>query len=123
MLTQAESQTLGVLLPFALMASYELFAVKRGSIPQQYLDYEKARVERERQESDEPNQEENAEADQENRHGVKVIGIGILSTGVLIAFLGAFAGTGTILVSSVGVVVGLTGLGIMRSSAKIKIQP
>jgi solute:Na+ symporter, SSS family len=122
-LTQAESQTLGVLLPLALMASYELFAVKRGSISQQYLDYEKARVERERQESDEPNQEENAEADQENRHGVKVIGIGILSTGVLIAFLGAFAGTGTILVSSVGVVVGLTGWGIMRSSAKIKIQP
>ena len=66
----------------------------------------------------ESNQEENEEAQRENRHGIKVIGLGVLSTGLLIAVLGAFAETGTFLVSAIGLLVGVSGWFIVSRKGK-----
>ena len=100
-LTQAQSQALGVLLPLSLMGGIEIYSRLRTPISQQFLDYEKGRLERESSEQDtDANQEENREAQKENVHGIKVICLGVLSTGLLITILGVLAETGTLLVSS-----------------------
>ncbi len=118
-LAQAQSQALGVLLPLALMAAYELYAVKAKGVSPQFLKYEEGRLLREKTDLDiESNQEENEEAQRENRHGIKVIGLGVLSTGLLIAVLGAFADTGTLLVSTIGLLVGASGWLIVRRKGK-----
>lgn len=118
-LTQAQSQALGVLLPLALMAVYELYAVKNKGVSQQFLQYEEGRLLREKADLDiESNREENEEAQRENRHGIKVIGLGVLSTGLLIAVLGAFADTGTLLVTTMGLLVGVSGWFIVRRKGK-----
>jgi hypothetical protein len=87
----------------------------RKPVSAQYLSYEKARLAREKAEQDpEENEEEAAEAHRENRHGVRVIALGVMSTGLLIALLGFFAESGTVLVSTVGTVVTFVGWIIFR---------
>ncbi len=114
-LTQAQSQALGVLFPLTLMAAYEIYACMSKPVSEQFLNYEEARLQREQAEQDlEANQEENVEAQRENRHGIKVIGLGVLLTGLLIFLLGLLAEMGTVLVSSVGVVVSLLGWVVIR---------
>jgi solute:Na+ symporter, SSS family len=109
-LTQAQSQALGVLLPLGLMSVYEMFATVSKRISTQYLDYEEDRLVRERSDLDsESNREENAEAQKENLYGIKVIGLGVLLTGVLITLLGLFASTGVLLISVIGACVGMVG--------------
>lgn len=122
-LTQAQSQALGVLLPLTLMAVYEIYASSQKTVPQKYLHYEEARQLREQSGEDSVgNEEEAAEARRENHHGIKVIGIGVFSTGLLIAVLGAIADVGAILVTCMGVLVCLIGCLIMRISPKINSQ-
>jgi len=115
-LTQAQSQALGGLLPLSVMGGIEIYSRLRTPISQQFLDYEKGRLERECSEQDtDANQEENREAQKENVHGIKVIGLGVLSTGLLITILGVLAETGTLLVSSMGIVVSFIGWFIFRA--------
>ncbi|MDA0347328.1 MAG: Na+:solute symporter [Verrucomicrobia bacterium] len=113
-LTQAQSQALGTLLPLALMAAYELAASRRGTISRDYEIYESSRRERELSELIKPDLNPNTETLLENRHGIKVIGIGILTIGILIGLLGVYAENGAVLVSSVGGVVGLAGVILLR---------
>jgi Na+/proline symporter len=109
-LTRAQTQALGSILPLTLMALYEIYASMGKPVSQQYLNYENARLARENSERDPVgNEEEAAEARRENCHGIKVIGLGVISTGLLIVILGAFAQTGTALVSTVGIVVTIVG--------------
>jgi solute:Na+ symporter, SSS family len=119
-LTQAQSQALGVLLPLALMGAYEIYAVLKRPVSPQFLEYEEGRLNREQ--ADEllrVNPEEVEDLKRENRHGIQVIGIGVLTTGILIALLGLFAETGTLLVASVGTFVALAGWGIRRSQCSV----
>jgi Na+/proline symporter len=114
-LTRAQTQALGSMLPLTLMAAYEIYTSMRKPVSEQYLSYEKARLAREKAEQDpEENEEEAAEARRENRHGVRVIALGVMSTGLLIAILGFFAESGTVLVSTVGTVVTFVGWIIFR---------
>ena len=109
-LTQAQSQALGVLLPLTLMGAFEIYASVGKKDSPQYLSYEEGRLERERLDLDvESNLEDSAEAQKENLHGVKVIGLGVLLTGALITLLGLFADTGVLLISLIGAFVGLVG--------------
>lgn len=118
-LDQAQSQALGVLLPLALMAAYELYAARNQGVSPQFLQYEEGRFLREKADMDnESNQEENEEAQRENRHGIRVIGLGVLSTGLLIALLGAFSDTGTLLVTTMGLLVGVSGWFIVSRKGK-----
>ena len=77
-LTQAQAQALGTILPLLLMTAYELYAMSKVSETQQYLDYESARVSRIEAESrDENLGDDEQESNRGNRHGIRVIGIGL----------------------------------------------
>lgn len=114
-LNQGQSQALGALLPLILMAVYELYAMNAKPISRQYLDYEEGRLQRERRgENPEANREAIDEARRENRHGIGVIGLGVLSIGALIVILGALADQGTALVSGMGVLVAVIGVLVIK---------
>ncbi len=114
-LTQAQSMALGALLPLALMAVYETYAARTVVDTPQFREYEAARVERIRAESQiAESRAESGEPSRENVHGVRVIGIGILATGCLIAGLGLASDTGRFLVACVGACVALAGGWILR---------
>jgi SSS family solute:Na+ symporter len=121
-LTQAQAQALGTILPLLLMTAYELYAMSKVSETQQYLDYESARVSRIEAESrDENLGDDEQESNRGNRHGIRVIGIGILATGLLIAGLGAFSVEGRFLVVGVGICVAIVGSRILSSSKEIPV--
>ena len=116
-LNEGQTQALGALLPLLLMAAYEIYAFTlKPAIPQQFTEYESGRIERERaRELDtQANREEIAEAQKENRHGIRVIAIGVLSIGVLIAAFGAFADHGAVWVSGIGILVAVGGGVVLR---------
>lgn len=122
-LTQGQSQSLGVLLPLFLMAAYEIYARRKGAATQQFLEYESARIAR--LEAD--NQvaglgEEAGESDRENRHGIRVIGMGILATGCLIVVLGSIEDAGRWIVMGVGAAVVLSGVVLLRKNRKTASQ-
>ena len=109
-LTQAQSQALGAILPLILMTAYEVYASRTVSVTPQFLDYESARVKRIKEESESASGEmDSQEASVENRHGIKVIGIGIFVTGILISALGLFSNDGRVLVIGVGAAVAIVG--------------
>ncbi len=119
-LTQAQAQALGALLPLVLMTVYELYAIRKVTATQQYLDYESARVARINAElASESHQSDEQESDRENNHGIKVIGIGILATGCLIAALGGFSDVGRLLVVCVGLSVAIVGGLVLRANGKV----
>ena len=111
-LNQGQMQALGALLPLVLMAVYEVYAsTLKPAIPSQFIEYEAGLIERSRDRAldTQANREEIAESQKENRHGVRVIAIGVLSIGVLIAAFGAFADHGAIWVSGIGILVTAVG--------------
>jgi len=115
-LNQGQTQSLGALLPLVLMAAYEIYASKlKPAIPLQFTEYESGRMrkERERELNTEANRKEIAEAQRENRHGIRVIAIGVLSIGSLIAGFGAFADHGALWVSCIGILVAIVGAAIL----------
>lgn len=116
-LNQGQTQSLGALLPLILMAAYEVYASKfKPAIPLQFTEYESGRVERARERAldTQANRDEIAEAQRENRHGIRVIALGVLSIGILIAGFGAFADHGALWVSGIGVLVAIVGGTILR---------
>ncbi|HCR29322.1 MAG TPA: hypothetical protein DIV79_04810 [Opitutae bacterium] len=116
-LNQGQTQALGALLPLILMAAFEIYAsTLKPAIPSQFTEYEAGRTERARERAldTQANREEIAEAQKENRHGIRVIGLGVLSIGILIAGFGAFADHGALWVSGIGVLVSFVGVTILR---------
>lgn len=118
-LNQAEAQALGVLLPLFLMAAYELNTMRKMTETQQYRDYESSRLARIQTEAESEDRiEDERESDRENKHGIRVIGIGILATGCLIAGLGGISDVGRFLVVCVGVCVAIAGISVLRGNRK-----
>ncbi len=121
-LTSAQTQALGAVLPLLLMAGIEVIAARKGAPNQQYVEYEAARLTRIQSESQSEHLEEDKhESDRENSHGVKVIGIGILATGALIAVLGGISEEGRLLVICVGLGVAIVGGGILRRNRGVVV--
>lgn len=118
-LTQAQSQALGAILPLLLMTGYELYAARKITTTPQFEAYESARIKRlETEALNESESGESLEVGRENRHGVKVIGIGIAATGSLIGALGFFSLDGRWLVVGVGVTVAIVGVAILQGIGK-----
>ncbi len=111
-LNQGQTQALGVLLPLILMGAYEIYAsTLKTAIPSQFTEYEAVRTERARERAldRQGNREEIAEAEKENRHAIRVVAIGVLSIGFLIAAFGVFADHGAAWVSCIGILVAVLG--------------
>lgn len=94
-LSRPAEMLLGALLPFTLLAIYELYARKTSGISEQYLQYQKAQ-------HDKPLPEEQGAAEQ-NKYGIKIMAITLAIISVLIIILGLLSKTAIVLVTVVGV--------------------
>ncbi|WP_196213521.1 sodium:solute symporter family protein [Bacteroides cellulosilyticus] len=92
-LTRTEEMVLGVAFPVCLLAIYELHARVKHRIDPDYTIYLELRLQEVPTSGDSSN----------NRFGIKVIGVGVNTTGVLISILGIFANHSNGLVLSFGV--------------------
>jgi solute:Na+ symporter, SSS family len=103
-LSRAAEMMLGVGLPIFLLTLFELWLAYH---PKRNLYYEAFTIRRSQltQKS-----EDEAEADKKgNLHGLKVLGFGIFSTGILISILSIISPTGGGMVLSMGLIVSITG--------------
>ena len=96
-LDRTAEMMLGVGLPVSLLALIEIYSSIKKTEPQAYLDYQnqiKA-------------QESTAVLHDEagNKRGAKVIGLGVVATGLLVFPLSFMAATGAFLVAGMGVLV------------------
>lgn len=92
-LTRTEEMALGVAFPVCLLAIYELHARVKHRIDPDYTIYLELRLQEVPTSGDSSN----------NRFGIKVIGVGVNTAGVLISILGFFANHSNGLVLSFGV--------------------
>lgn len=93
-LNRPEEMLLGALLPFALLAMYEIYALKKSLQSEQYLKYISRQQEKEAV-------EETGAAEQ-NRYGIKVMAITLVIISVLIITLGLMSKPALVLVAVVG---------------------
>jgi hypothetical protein len=96
-LNRPEEMLLGALLPFTLLALYEVSARQRSGSADQYLQWQASQDRK-------PVQEEKGSSEQ-NRYGMKVMAITLTIIGVLIVILGVLSKTAIVLVSVVGVTI------------------
>jgi solute:Na+ symporter, SSS family len=96
-LSRPNEMLLGALMPFTLLAIYEIYARRTSGISQQYLQYEKSQL-------DKPKQEQQGSAAQ-NEFGIKVIAITLAIVSVLIIILGLLSKTAIVLVTVVGILI------------------
>jgi SSS family solute:Na+ symporter len=101
---------MGALLPFALLASYELYARRYKGTDKQYLRYELIQHEK-------PIGQETESAAQ-NTYGIKVMGVTLILIGLLIAVLPLSSGTSVLFVSSVGLCILALGVWLYKISVR-----
>lgn len=101
MLTRGQEMALGVILPISILTIYEIiYHITKSENP----DYERYQeIKKELKESKIKSVGE--ESEQDNRHGRKVIALGIAGTGILITLIGLYTNTGKILVIAAGLIV------------------
>jgi hypothetical protein len=106
-LTRAQEMTIGVLAPIIVLILFDLiYFVAHKENP----DYSRYRKIQSRQAEETGEQVDSAS---QNRHGRKVISLGVMGTGVLIVAVGIFAVTGKYLVMGAGVIIIFSGLLLM----------
>ena len=94
-LDRPQEMLLGALLPFALLAAYELYARQSSAVNPEYQRYLSIQKEKEVQHE--------SESTAQNRYGIKVLAITLASIGLLVVTLGLISQTAVILVTSIGV--------------------
>ncbi|WP_430933363.1 sodium:solute symporter family protein [Saccharicrinis sp. 156] len=99
-LGRAMEMALGVGLPVVLMAIYEIIYIIKKAETTQYNEYQKILSSKGSEET---------EADEGNKRGARVIGIGVAATGGIVLILSFLAENGAGLVAGMGIVVALLG--------------
>ncbi|MGQ1788105.1 sodium:solute symporter family protein [Saccharicrinis sp. GN24d3] len=99
-LGRAMEMALGVGLPVVLMAIYEIIYIIKKAETTQYNEYQKILASKGSEET---------EADEGNKRGARVIGIGVAATGGIVLILSFLAENGAGLVAGMGIVVALLG--------------
>ena len=118
-LTRAEEMVTGVLVPLIILTLIEIILIIKRKTDDGYLNYEKEKLSRTlREASDSVKAQENSSS--ENQYGLKVIGISISISSVLIIILGITASSGKILVSLTGLILLALGLTIITKNRKPK---
>lgn len=116
-LNRAEEMILGVSFPIACLIVFEIYYIVTNKVSERYESYlawENNNNQREKNLS----AEEIQHSHKDNKFSLKVIGIGILLTGITVAILGGLGDTGKVLIVSTGTVFALLGLFIMRRGAR-----
>lgn len=111
-LSRAMEMAVGMGFPILLMAGIELVLIKTKSSTLAFDNYEKIRQSKLTQAADSIEEEDS----ESNKRGTKVIGVGVLLTGLLITMLSFFAETGSGLVLGMGIAILLLGLFIIKKS-------
>ena len=122
-LNRAQEMTLGVSVPFLLLIISEII-LKLQSAPnkdyENYLVYQDEKAKKATETLTEIVDQNEPPKRDANAYGIKVMGIGVTSIGVVIDILGAQATNGNALIISVGTFVIAIGTFILYGSYKIK---
>lgn len=97
-LDRAAEMLAGALIPFALLAAYEVWAIGKGQISQEYITFSNRKTV-------EATAAEDQAAGQQNSFGIKVLSITLALVGLLIVVLGLLAEEATSLVIGMGIVI------------------
>ncbi len=97
-LDRAEEMLAGALIPFALLAAYEVWAIWKNQISQEYITFSNREIVKATVAEDEA-------AGQQNSFGMKVLSITLALVGLLIVVLGLLAEEATSLVIGMGIVI------------------
>ena len=119
-LDRSGEMLLGSLLPFGLLAVYEVYAWQKQQVSEEYLKYIK--LHSGEQALHLPQGEDQSE--QENQFGLKVLSYTLSAIGLLIGILGIIAKSNEWLVASMGLLVVLTGqwIGRRKKSETLKSE-
>ncbi|WP_270087322.1 sodium:solute symporter family protein [Sphingobacterium sp. SYP-B4668] len=116
-LDRAEEMILGVVFPIVCLAAFEIYyycAHKISPMYASYLKWENSNHERIGQMT----VEEERRVGEDNKFSLKVIGIGILFTGITVSILGGFADSGRTLIVTTGTIFALLGFLLMKRGMK-----
>ncbi len=108
-LNRSEEMVLGVVLPLLLLATYEVYASRKGKISNRLQFYREWK-----QRQGEPNDSHYKEAEIQNRFGIKVIGLALISIGIMFLVLGLIAEKGIFYTLLMGVIILILGLGLVK---------
>ncbi len=97
-LDRAGEMLAGALIPFALLAAYEVWAIWKDQISQEYITFSNRKIVKATVAEDEA-------AGQQNSFGMKVLSITLALVGLLIVVLGLLAEEATSLVIGMGIVI------------------
>lgn len=124
-LNRAEEMTLGVSIPFLLLAISEIW-LRINPAPnsdyENYLVYQKEKEQKELEPKSVVKEEIVKPEKDANAYGIKVMGIGVTAIGFVIDILGIQASNGNALIISVGTFVMAFGAMILYGSYKVKKQ-
>ncbi len=104
-LSRAEEMLAGAVIPFALLAAYEVWARTRGQVSGDYLHYKDQQVIASREDEVLDQQEESSEA--QNTYGLKVLARTMAITSVIFIALGLTADKGLWITLVIGAIVGI----------------
>ncbi len=116
-LDRAEEMILGVVFPIVCLAAFEIYyycAHKISPMYASYLKWENSNHER----IEQMTVEEERRVGEDNKFSLKVIGIGILFTGITVSILGGFADSGRTLIVTTGTIFALLGFLLMKRGMK-----
>lgn len=116
-LNRAEEMILGVSFPILCLLIFEIYYIITNKVSDRYPAYQ-IWENNNHQKGENLSAEEIESSAKDNKFSLKVIGIGILLTGIAVAILGGLADTGKVLIVSTGTVFALLGLFIMRRGAR-----
>jgi SSS family solute:Na+ symporter len=112
-LTRTQEMTLGVAVPILVLLIFELkyfFAQKENPDFKRYQEIKTRQAEE---------TVEQADSGSQNKHGITVISLGVIGTGLLIITIGIFAATGKILVLSAGAAIMAVGVIIRLKNSNV----
>jgi SSS family solute:Na+ symporter len=112
-LTRTQEMTLGVAVPILVLLIFELkyfFAQKENPDFKRYQEIKTRQAEETVAQPDSGSQ---------NKHGIKVISLGVIGTGLLIITIGIFAATGKIFVLSAGAAIMVVGVIIRLKNSNV----
>ncbi|MEX2565704.1 MAG: sodium transporter, partial [Cyclobacteriaceae bacterium] len=114
-LNRSEEMVLGVALPLFLLGCYEVYALKKGQISAKYLYFNELK-----QKEQMDNDVQFGDAELQNRFGIKVIGLALISIGILFLVLGLIAEKGIFYTLLMGGGILVLGMGLLRFTNRKK---
>jgi len=117
-MSRSAEMLLGAILPFSLLAAYELYACFYVSVSQGYLQYTKVNTKA----TNEEVEESQTQSALENNYGLRVLSYALTAIGVIIGGLGIVAQSNEWLVCGMGLLVVLIGQAIYQTKKTNNIK-